>query len=334
MRNASPFSWRELANGWRQFFFAPRDSRICDAIRIGYSLLLLVNVLVLWLDLDLWFTAAGLVPYPVSREIVDPDTLTLFAWLPDTPAVVRLCAVLFTVHIVLLLLGAFSRVQAICVFVWLVSFQHRNIILFDGEDTVFRMLGFFLIFTPLGRHWSLDRRWHRPKREDHAPGPAWALRLIQLQMTLIYVSTAWEKASGKDWLDGTALYYVSRLDDLFGKFPVPSSLFESLFACKVMSWSVLAIEFGLPVALWFRETRRLALVTAIFFHLATDYAMNLFLFHWIMLVGLLSFVEPDDWRDTKAWFSRRTGDARKLLLRRQDKDDRIAAARRIEDQSE
>jgi hypothetical protein len=29
------------------------------------------------------------------------------------------------------------------------------------------------------------------------------------------------------------------------------------------------------------------------FHLATDYTMNLFLFHWIMLVGLLSFIPSE-----------------------------------------
>ena len=31
------------------------------------------------------------------------------------------------------------------------------------------------------------------------------------------------------------------------------------------------------------------------FHLAVEYAMSLFLFHWIMLVGLLSFSRTSDW---------------------------------------
>jgi len=49
----------------------------------------------------------------------------------------------------------------------------------------------------------------------------WGLRLFQLQMAVIYLSSAIEKTSGVDWREGTALYYVARLDDSFGKFPVP-----------------------------------------------------------------------------------------------------------------
>jgi hypothetical protein len=325
MSSAAPLSWKDLAVGWRKLFLAPRDTRLCDAIRIGYALLLLIDVMVLWLDLERWFSGAGLVPYPVSRQVLDPDALSLFAWLPDTPTVARICALLFTAHIGLLLLGLLTRVQVVCVFVWLVSFQHRNILLVDGEDAVLRMIGFFLIFAPIGRHWALDRRWRKPERTGAPPPSAWALRLIQVQMSLIYLSTAWEKADGADWLDGTAMYYVSRLDDLFGRLPLPAFPFESLLLCQLLSWAVLVLETGLPITLWFRETRRAALVTAVLFHLATDYAMNLFLFHWIMIVGLISFAEPDDWQDGVTWLRRLARSARRLRLRRRPPDDDVGA---------
>ena len=47
---------------------------------------------------------------------------------------------------------------------------------------------------------------------------------------------------------------------------------------------------GLP------RTRRIAIAVAIAFHLAIDYSMNLFLFHWLMILGVLSFAEHDELR--------------------------------------
>jgi hypothetical protein len=47
--------------------------------------------------------------------------------------------------------------------------------------------------------------------------------------------------------------------------------------------------------IWFRETRRLALALVVLFHLANEWTMHLHLFHWVMLVGWLAFVQPQDW---------------------------------------
>lgn len=284
--SVAPFSLKSLGALWERFFFLPADLSMCGLIRIGYSVLLLINMLVLAPDLEWWFGEQGALPYAVSRAVIDPDTITLFAWLPKTNFVLWTCYSILLAQIVALLAGWFARFQALCIFIWLTSFQHRNILIWDAEDWVFRLLAFYLIFLPIGECYSLCRRG------GCTPRPVWPLRLVQIQMTLIYISNVWEKLNGSDWVDGVALYYVSRLEDAFGRFPVPGFLFQSLTAINVMTWSVLVVECFVPIGLWFKETRRVALLLALGFHLATDYAMNLFLFHPIMLVGLLAFVEP------------------------------------------
>jgi hypothetical protein len=203
---------------------------------------------------------------------------------------------LLLVQTVALLVGFLARFQAACVFVWLVSFYHRNQLIFDGEDTVFRLFCFYLILLPIGDHYAVDSWWKRRRSgssEQPPVHPIWPLRLVQIQWTLIYLSSAMEKFNGPEWLDGTALYYVSRLDDMFGKFPVPAVLFDSMIAIKLMTWSVLTLETLVPIGLWIKPTRTAAVMLAAAFHLATDYTMNLFLFHWIMLVGLLSFIPSE-----------------------------------------
>jgi hypothetical protein len=127
----------------------------------------------------------------------------------------------------------------------------------------------------------------------------WLLRLAQIQLALVYVSTAWEKLRGRDWVDGHALYYASRLDGVFGRFPVPGTFLESLFLMKFLTWTALALECFIPIGLWFTETYRWAIASAISLHLAMEYTTNLFLFKWLMLVSLILFMKPiSRWRNT------------------------------------
>ena len=80
------------------------------------------------------------------------------------------------------------------------------------------------------------------------------------------------------------------------RFGVMEPLFGLPWFIRAATWSALAIEAALPILLWFRPTRRPAIVAGIGLHLAIEASMNLFLFEWIMILGLLSFVRPEEWR--------------------------------------
>lgn len=301
--------WADLVAAFDRFCFDPIDLRVIGAMRVLYAVLLFVNAAAWGPDLLLWFGESGVMPYAAARELGDPDTLTLFALLPRSDLTVQIGYGLLLFHTALLGVGLWSRLQAVATYVWLLSFQHRHVTLFDGEDTVFRLLGAALIFLPLAHCYSLDA-WRAGRRGQPYPraGSAWALRLVQLEISAIYMSTAWEKLRGTDWLDGTALYYVSRLDDLFGHFPIPTALLESLPALRLMTWSVLAIEVSLPLLLWIPRTRRLGILLGVALHLGIEYSMSLFLFEWIMILGLLAFARPEDFaalRDLAARLRRR-----------------------------
>ena len=314
-------SW--VVRAWDRFFHRKVDLSICGEIRVAYAFFLLINILVLGTDLERWFSESGVMPLAASKTVVDSDTWTLFQWLPQTDFVLWLCYSIFVVQIVLLLVGLFTRTQLVCIFVWLISFQHRHLILFDGEDYLFRLMCFYLIFTPAGEYRSVDR-WLSERSGKRSPGevlaqPIWPLRLIQIQMVVIFLSTAIEKLKGPEWRDGTALYYVAKLDDVFGRFWVPEFVFESMPIVMLLTWTVVVLELFVPIAVWFDKTRRAALITALVFHLATDYAMNLFLFQWIMLVGWMSFVTPED----RLALS-------KLAIRRRQRDNDTAPAPIVE----
>jgi len=287
---AAPPAPTGFAARWNAFFFAARDPRLCSVLRIGFAVLVLVDALVLLPDLGYWFSDGGVMPAANARLIINEDAFTLLHYVP-----LQLGYALLVAHAVLLLVGWQSRIQALGVLIWLVSFQHRNYAIVDGEDTVMRLFAFYLALCPCGWAFSLDAWLRRRGGKPELPPPTpWALRLFQLQMCVIYLSSAFEKSTGADWISGKALYYVARLDDSFGKFPVPAYLFEHLWLVKLMTWSVLVIEWLLPVALWWRRHRKAAVLFGIVFHLSIEYTMNLFLFHWLMILGLVSFLEFDD----------------------------------------
>ena len=92
------------------------------------------------------------------------------------------------------------------------------------------------------------------------------------------------------------MYYVARVDDLFGRFPVPSLPFEWMPLTRALTWSVLVVEIVVPLLVWHPRTRRLAVAVAICLHLGIEYTMNLFLFQWLMILGWSTFLTADDWR--------------------------------------
>ncbi len=89
--------------------------------------------------------------------------------------------------------------------------------------------------------------------------------------------------------DGTALYYVSLMHDHFGRWHLPMEFYTHRTILMVMTWSVLVIELALPLTLWVRPLSKGAILVGVLFHLGIETSMHLFLFQWLMILGLLTF---------------------------------------------
>jgi hypothetical protein len=152
-------------------------------------------------------------------------------------------------------------------------------------------MAFLFIWLPLDCGWSFWKR-KSPEQafEARNKADAWGIRLIQIEMTAIYASTALCKIQGASWWNGTAVWFVSRLSDGYGR-ALPSSFFDIPWTSEIATWGTLFIEFLLPIALWIRPIRNYAILAGLALHLGIELSMNLFLFQWIMMLGLLSFID-------------------------------------------
>jgi hypothetical protein len=287
-----PVRW--LVNGWNRFFHQPTDMRIVGPFRIAYSWLLLLNALNWLPDLQKWFGPKGMVDLETGKALAGNYRYSILFW-ADTPERVQLCYWIFVLQIVLLLIGFLPRFQSVCVFVWFASFEHRNLIMFDGQDNLFRVMAFLMIFLPTDRFLAVDQLIFR--RPPTGPLPPWPLRLVQIEMCVLYISCVIEKAREGDWTRGEAVYYAARLDDFFGKYWIPEFLFHSIEIGKFLCWAVIVVEILIPLFVWFEPTRRLGILLGLGLHGGLQYGMFIHVFQWLMMTGLMTFCKPKDWVD-------------------------------------
>jgi uncharacterized membrane protein YphA (DoxX/SURF4 family) len=139
----------------------------------------------------------------------------------DPPFVYGLFGLLF-VFGTMMTIGLFTRVATVMSWLLMLQLYNYNPIYYTGGDTVLRVMMFVGMFIDWGQVYSVDA-WRRRRRAilggaEHFPAPkripAWAPRLMMLQLACIYCATGLLK-SGKTWANGSALYYALNLDHFY-----------------------------------------------------------------------------------------------------------------------
>lgn len=283
------------------FFFKPQPIHSVALLRIILGVILLINWFGIWKNLEIFWGVDGLLSLPTAIKYGNPWRFNLFELLPNSPGVPILIALFHLVGIVGMIFGFFTRSSIALAFFTLLSLHNRNVFILNSSDMVVRNFLFLLFFSPCGELFSVDRWWGRLR--GFAPlQPAerspWALRLMQIQFSIIYIATVMFKMKGSLWADGTAVYIATRLDEFVR---MPLSFLNNLAVIKFLTWSTLAVELALGTLVWIRELRYWVLLAGVALHLGIEYTMSIPLFEWIMIASMISMVDP---KDLKLWLER------------------------------
>lgn len=303
-------SLRTILNAWNRFFFEPVSPLPLAIYRIAFGLILFAQGLVLVPDYLVWYGDKGALSRAVAPLIQGGQGLNPMLALPPGDAGPIAFFAVYMVAVLFVTVGFLTRASAAWIFFSIVSFHHRDALLLNSSDYFMRLASFYLIFSPAGAALSVDRliRLARGLEKGRpAPRPPWAMRLIQIQLAFLYWFTFLWKIRGDSWLDGTALYYTSRLPE-FWRFPVPY-LFEHMWTIKLATWGTLAVEFALGALVWIREFRYWVLLSGVMLHLGIDYSMNIPFFGFIMISAYILFVEQDKWDKLFSWLRHKAGGA-------------------------
>ena len=280
---------RSLSEGWLRFWFRPEPTATLAVVRIAYGLVVGLWAASLAPDLHTFYSSSGI--DGTGQSGASEFTITAVY-------------VLLVAGSVCLMLGLHARLAAAVVFLTVLWFQGRNPWILNAGDRLLANLGFYLILAPSGAALSLDRWRQHPDDSWECPSRApWALRLVQIQVSLLYLSTVWEKLQGARWPDGTAVSYALRIGQLV-RVEVPAGVTDSILVVSILTWSTLAVELSLALLVWSGRLRPWVLACGVVLHLCIELTMTVGFFGVAALVAYLAFVPSQTTQRAVTWLRR------------------------------
>lgn len=128
---------------------------------------------------------------------------------------------LLLVSVSLMILGAWTRWVSILSWVLALQLYRYQPMYLSGGDAVIQNFLFLGMLSSWGEAYSIDSRRRCRAARDAAAAPtsaprvaAWPMRLMMLQLAVIYCASGLLKRGGV-WADGEALYYALNLDHFY-----------------------------------------------------------------------------------------------------------------------
>ncbi len=244
------------------------------------------------------FTEKGLYPVWMSERYTEGiPRIDLLAGVTDS-RVTMVFLVLSVLAAALMLVGLFTRVASIALFLLMVTIHHRSGDTLMAADWLLRMWVFAVAVGPSGATLSLDRKFFG-KGKAVEEVSLWPQRLVQFQLAVVYFMTVWLKWSGDLWREGLATYFTGYLRE-FERFPVPGFMY-SIPAVKIGTYGTLLIELAMATLVFSRPLRKWVMIPALLMHAYINYSMNIPLFQWIIVAGFICHFGGDE---ILAWWER------------------------------
>ncbi len=188
--------------------------------------------------------------------------------------------------------------------------------LVDGGDQVVLVLA--VLFIPYALCDGRILAWRAPRRaagEIRATIAASVIVVLRLQISVIYLVACVSKLSATAWVEGSALYYWTRIP----AFGTPDWLAGVVYAATgtpllsiLLTWGTLALEFALGVSMLLPQRVRLnvLLPAGLLLHGAILFVMGIASFSLAMCGALLILLIParSSWSVlADRWYTRRPG---------------------------
>ena len=206
--------------------------------------------------------------------------------------------------------GLFYRIAAILFFLGYTYVFLIDQATYNNHFYLICMLSFFLTLAPLHKSWSLDVLRGAVVHTDLLPA-LW-LWLIRFHIGVVYFYGGIAKFD-PDWLDGLA---TRGLLGAANKGTIFEPLMEYAWVPHFYAWTGMLFDLLIPFFMLWKPTRKLAFISAIFFHTNNYFVFSIGIFPVLSLVLTLIYFDADFPRKItpvkiKKWFSQQY---RKRLL--------------------
>ncbi len=271
----------------------PERAERLAALRIGVALVLLWDVLfAYWPLVDVFFGQGSLgSPGIFGAAKHGWQRWSLFRGVGD-PLMYRLILLSWAAAAFCLLLGVLPRLSAAWCWVCSISIIGVNYYLHNSGDNVRTIALFYLMLSPCGAVWTLPR-WLRGHPCEAVYVPACPMRLLFVQLAIIYCINGMYKMASPEWASGALMHYVmgnlawTRISYAMAPLPFP--------LLQLQTWTVMLFEVSFPLLVMLPVTRKPALILGIVFHLGTGILLQIGAFPLYMICLYLPLAPWECW---------------------------------------
>ena len=279
--------------------FADTDAaRPLAVLRIGLAAVLLGQAISLAPSLFLFFGEHGIVQSPIVTALV-PAALPRITYLIELLAPFGLgermtllaCFGIYVAALQLLLVGWNTRAAAVVAWLLHLSLKTTATTSAYGAFEFATIALFYCAVFPVGAALSLDADPRR--RQAVAFQSQLGLRVVQIHLCIVYLSSGIEKIRGEQWRNGEALWRAVMRPG-FAQFDL-SWLASYPTIARLACWGTLAIELGFAFFIWPRITRRICACATIGMHAGIALVLGLWSFSGVMIVlNAAAFLVPPE----------------------------------------
>lgn len=282
---------RRATEVYERLWFAAVDPRVYAIVRIAYALAMLWTVIEFWPIRDELFTRGGTLDGVAVRHMNGDRYPTLFFWV-DSPEGVTAIFAAAAIACLLLAVGLATRVAAVALLVFAVSYTYRAYAVTSGSDQLLRNFALLIAISPIHRAFSVDEWLRRRRGAARVEAVAnYGLTLMRLQVFLVYYQTVWLKVADEFWRRGDMMSYF--LASMYGRFPGPHWAHWELLSA-LMTFGTILTELAVPWLLCFRRSRPLGFLLGWGMHVGIAALSKLSLFSFAMMVTYLAFLDRAD----------------------------------------
>jgi len=299
----------DFVSAWQNFWFKPESPLSTCVFRIVFGMVFLTQMITqYWIDFSVFFGPHPVIPYEdfVAFWWKTDPYVNVFELVPADNFWHAGLLVLTVILTICMILGFFTRISTIIVFFIYNSLCHQYPFLCNSGDNMQRLALLLLCFMRSGDGLSIDSYLKNRKGDwrkavfDPSPVSPWAQRMLQLQISIAYTSTALLKFNSSVWFFGNGCYLATRLTD-FVKMPVPF-LLDNPITLYLGAWGTIILEFALGIFIWIKEFKYWLIFIGVIFHLGIDWTMNIPIFEFAFMSLYILFVDPEDLKKLGCWF--------------------------------
>lgn len=267
-------------------FKEERPTYLLGLVRVAMSVLVLLHVYRMAHELTRDGYFGDIFHFPVVPEALVPTRTAYCVWLALQAIACVLAAIGVRSRAMLLFAASSSLYVLLCD-----RLQYHN------NRYALLLLAFLLPFTPCDRSFLLVRGLSNLGAGE--PGPVWAQRLMQVQVSLIYLGSSGGKLLDSDWREGQVMLLrgIKTIEHLTNMgMHVPgwlAALLSSPLVFNMLSKAGIATELFVALGLWQPRLRPYALWVGVMFHLGIEITAHVELFSYLMWTSYVLFVRPE-----------------------------------------